>query len=51
MACKCEKCGKPCDCGEKYCEQCYLEECEKDEAKNRETVYEMNLRCGYKGHP
>lgn len=22
MPCRCENCGKPCDCGEMYCSQC-----------------------------
>lgn len=26
MPCLCEKCGKVCDCGERYCIYCYLEE-------------------------
>ena len=54
MACKCIKCGKPCDYGDKYCPTCfpsYLREwLDKlhgggEEAKE-ETVYERNLKCG-----
>lgn len=25
MSCKCEKCGKRCDCGERFCEEHFLE--------------------------
>jgi hypothetical protein len=32
MACKCEKCGKHCDCGEKYCDQCLINESRNDDA-------------------
>ena len=28
--CKCIKCKKHCDCGEKYCEQCLTDEIRKD---------------------
>jgi len=34
MPCVCEKCGnKVCDCGEKYCDQCFIEECCKTETE------------------
>ena len=32
MACKCEKCGMITTCGEKYCANCYIDECLKDDA-------------------
>ena len=41
MSCKCAKCGRPCQCGEKYCDSCFLEECCKTDA-------EKNLYLG--GH-
>ena len=35
MPCVCEECGCACDCGEKYCGQCFLDiECEDDEERN-----------------
>jgi len=37
--CKCIKCGKHCDCGEKYCDVCFLEDCCK-------TDGEKNLYIG-----
>ena len=30
--CKCEKCGRPAACGEKYCEQCEIQQ--EDVRKN-----------------
>jgi len=27
MACRCEQCGKPAACGEKYCDQCLMDMC------------------------
>jgi len=35
MACKCEKCGLITTCGERYCNQCLIDECFKtDTDKN-----------------
>ena len=41
MACKCAKCGMITTCGEKYCEQCFINECLK-------TDVEKNLASGGK---
>jgi hypothetical protein len=29
--CHCDKCGKPCACGETYCESCLIDEIQKEE--------------------
>jgi len=34
MACVCIKCGKHCDCGEKYCDQCVIDELRTPAEKN-----------------
>jgi len=34
MACRCIKCGNYCDCGEKYCDNCFIENCQTDTEKN-----------------
>ncbi len=35
MPCICENCDGICNCGEKYCNQCFLEiECEDDTERN-----------------
>ena len=34
MACRCEKCGNPAACGEKYCDNCFIENCQTDTEKN-----------------
>lgn len=31
MACKCEKCGLITTCGEKYCSNCFIDECIKED--------------------
>ena len=35
--CKCEKCGEPCACGERYCDQCFIDELQTDAEKNLYT--------------
>jgi hypothetical protein len=32
MSCVCEKCGKPAACGERFCDQCFIDETRNDEA-------------------
>jgi len=32
--CVCEKCGKPTSCGEKYCDQCFIDQLQTDAEKN-----------------
>jgi len=34
MACRCIKCGNYCDCGEEYCVNCVIENCQTDTEKN-----------------
>jgi len=34
MRCHCIKCGYPCDCGEEYCESCFIERLKTDAEKN-----------------
>ena len=34
MNCHCSKCGYPCECGEEYCEACFLESLHEDSEKN-----------------
>ena len=33
--CRCIECDKPCDCGEKYCEQCEIQQ--EDAKRNLEA--------------
>jgi|GEM_PF-5293711 len=33
MACRCSKCGRPVVCGDRYCNECFLEECCKTDAE------------------
>lgn len=47
MPCVCEKCGrKCCDCGEKYCEQCLIDEIRKTKGDNASK----NLEAGGRFH-
>jgi len=32
--CKCEKCGRPAACGERLCDQCFLDSLEDEASKN-----------------
>lgn len=32
--CRCEECGKPTACGEKYCDSCFIDKLETDAEKN-----------------
>ncbi len=34
MSCTCEKCGKVCECGEKLCWYCFIEDCPDIPTKN-----------------
>jgi len=38
--CKCIKCKRYCNCGEKYCEQCLIDEIRK------EDIASKNLKAG-----
>ena len=33
MSCRCEKCGFNCDCGERFCERCFLETLDEPKKK------------------
>jgi len=35
MSCRCIECGKPCDCGEEYCNQHLVDKLKTNAEKNR----------------
>ena len=39
MSCRCQECGKPAECGEKLCSNCYLN-------KLNDDVVEANMMAG-----